>query len=93
MTQLPCIGLSWPFTNRQLLGVASHLLSPQCILYFFVFVLEGGKKFCYSLKIFLSTVMAEIHTAMLMLIKSGNWHTQVCHRNVSVMLLDHCTYE
>ena len=28
----PCIGLSWPLTNRHLLGVASHLLSQQCML-------------------------------------------------------------
>ena len=28
--QLPCIGLSWPLTFRHLLGVASHLLLPEC---------------------------------------------------------------
>ena len=32
MAQLPCIGLSWPLTNRHLLGVASHLLSLRCNL-------------------------------------------------------------
>ena len=32
---LPCIGLSWPLTNRHLLGVASHLLSRWYLLCWF----------------------------------------------------------
>ena len=34
MPQLLCIGSSWPLTNRHLLGVASHLCSPQGKLIF-----------------------------------------------------------
>ncbi len=36
------IGLSWPHTNRQLLGVASHLLSQECKQLFLCHVYQGS---------------------------------------------------
>ena len=37
MAQLTCINVSWPLTNRHLVGVASHLLSLRCI-YIYIYI-------------------------------------------------------